>query len=128
MKIFIVSLFALFAVSAGAQQNTDPRLKVKFSEERLSELAKNHPSVIEYWTFYLDNAYVVSTVEPGKNVQDLQTISIDDPNDFNILALDIHPVENASGYYLIEGTDKMLIVHSSEKIAELFNAHRQSNQ
>lgn len=126
MRFFIAALLATVAVSLQAQTNIDPRLQVKFGEERLADLQKNHPSVIEYWTFYLDNAYHVADLAPEKDAGQLPTVKIDDISRINILALDVHPIENVNRIYLIEGTNKLLVLHSTEKIAEMFNEYRNS--
>ena len=126
MRFFTVALLATFAVSVQAQTNVDPRLQVKFGEERLADLQKNHPSVIDYWTFYLDNSYFVADLAPAKDAGEIPSVKIDDISRFNILALDVHPMENGNRIYRIEGTDKLLVLHSTEKIAEMFNEYRNS--
>ncbi len=126
MKFFITALLATMAMALQAQYNVDPRLQVKFGEERLADLQKEHPSVIEYWTFYLDHAYYVADLAPEKDAGELPSVKIDDLSQINILALDVHPMENGNRIYRIEGTDKLLVMYSTEKIAELFNESRQS--
>ena len=117
---------AVFAMSLHAQSDVDPRLTAKFAPERLADLQKNHPSVIEYWTFYLDNAYYLADLAPAKDASDLATVKIDDISHFNILALDVHPMELGNRVYRIEGSDKLLVMHSIEKIAEMFNEYRRT--
>jgi len=127
-SIFLV-LFILSGSSLLAQSDYDARLLAKFSQERIDRLQSERPSVIEYWTYYLDHAYsIVDSGETGKNYQTDQTVEIENLDNFNILELDIHMDRRQAKTYRIQGTDKYLLLHSNQTFSELFSRYRNSSK
>lgn len=127
MKLLFTFLFAFAAaLAAECQTDIDPRLEAKYDAEQLAELSENHPAVIEYWTFYLDNAYYVADAPSGKDLAHLPTVQVADVSDFNVLSLDVHPLEQVENRYVIEGTNKLLVIRSTQKITALYNEYRRT--
>jgi hypothetical protein len=126
-------LFSFFLIFLGsslfAQADYDPRLLARYSEDRIAELQREQPSILEYWTYYLDNAYIIVDSEAtGKHLKADETIKIKDIENFNILELDIHMDRNHSKVYQIKGTPKYLLLHSNKTFSELFSRHRNQSK
>jgi hypothetical protein len=128
MKI-LFTLFS-FAASLGlmAQSDYDERLLSRYSEERIEELLEKQPSTIEYWTFYLDNSYIIIDSEAsGKVLPTDEEVKIADVDSFNILDLDIHMDRKTSKAYRIKGTNLYLILKSNDQFSKEFSRNRSSN-
>ncbi|MGB6034981.1 MAG: hypothetical protein WBG42_01850 [Cryomorphaceae bacterium] len=127
MKTLFTLLVLAISLGSMGQSQFDERLLEKFSEEKIQELSTDHPKVLDYWTFYLDNSFEIIDVPFEKDFSESPEIKIKDLEDFNILELDINMLSKASQEFRIKNTDKLLILHSSDRFTKLFNAHINKN-
>ena len=118
----LASALVLTANPASAQDNIDSRLLSKFSKKELKAL---DAETLNYWTFYLENSFEITDLpkEKGKDAVE-QTISLKslDKKAINVFKLGLEPHEFARDYFLIEGTDKMIIVLPHTEIDQNFKA------
>ncbi|MCA1763305.1 MAG: hypothetical protein ABR574_09270 [Cryomorphaceae bacterium] len=128
MKYFLLIACVSVAISSYSQSEFDQRLTAKFSEEQLQDYRQNHPAVLAYWNFYLENSYEIASNLPMEklNGNDLPTIKLRNPDKFNIFESDLHPDGYSTKYFRIKGSNDVLILFSKSEIAERFNAHRKT--
>jgi len=125
MKSIFLALAMLIGLSSFAQSNYDERLLAKFSEDRIQELQKEQPQIIDYYTYYLDHSYQITDRETsGKDFQTDQEVKIKDLNDFNILELGLTMDRSASKIYKIKGTEKYLRLLSNREFILAYNKSR----
>ena len=123
MKTTLIACF-LLAASITAYSQHDSRLEARFSPEQIAQMEEQHPSVLAYWNFYLDNAYTIQDI-PQQKLQSMQnSIRIKDLNSFNILDTDLTMKRHGKQYFRIEGTQRMLVLYSNSEFTEMFNAQR----
>lgn len=127
MRIIFFLIFLCLGGMAGAQTDFDERLLAKFNKEKIQELEQSNPEVLAYWSYYLDNSYIITDLESGKSYEEFEILSIDDLHNFNILSADVHMERNNPKYYRIEGQNKLLILHSNTKFSSMFNQNRKLN-
>ncbi len=121
-KTLVFTITLLISSLAIAQNNfSDPRLISVFESSQISNWEANHPQILAYWEFYLDNSYVVIESIEGKSQIEWPSISLGDADSFNIL--DIPHVLNAEKrqYFQIEGLNKILMIFSQAEIISAFN-------
>ncbi len=126
MRKLLLLLFCAFAGQAFSQADFDQRLLAKFPEERIKQLQQDQPSVIQYWTYYLDNSYSIVSEADGKAQPTDEIVKIADLENFNILELDVHMDRKRNLAYKIKGTDKYLVMLSNDAFSKRFNAHRKN--
>ena len=125
MKSFLVVLGIFCFSSLFAQSDFDQRLLEKFSAERIAELNTDHPEVIEYWTYYLDNSYMIIDGDAtGKLLATGESIKIKKMEEFNILDYDIHMDRNMRKSFDIAGTNSYLILLSNSEFSKAYNNQR----
>ena len=125
MKILIT--FTVLALSLGTmgQSDYDERLLTRYSEERIEELLEKQPSIIEYWTYYLDNSYTIVDGETtGKAILTDRELKIRNPDKFNILDFDIHMDRERPQSFRIKGTNQYLILKSDTQFSKEFSRNR----
>lgn len=114
----------LLCVSAFSQADYDKRLLSKFSEERVFELQKTQPQIIDYWTYYLDHSYqIIDGKATGKTFLTDESLKIKNMDSFNVLDLGITMDRSAAKIYKINGTDKYLRLLSNDEFVRSFNSH-----
>lgn len=107
------------------QSDYDQRLLARYSQERIEELLKEQPSIIEYWTYYLDNSYTILDGEStGKALPTERELKIKNLDNFNILDLDIHMDRQKPQAYRIKGTGQYLILKSNSQFSKEFSRNR----
>lgn len=119
-----LALLAIFPVMLSAQDNFDQRLLERFTQTQIRDFQQNHPSVLAYWTYFLDHSYTIADIPAQKAVPFAESISVANVDDFNILAYELPVNRYASTYYRIEGSDKFLILRSGQEITSGFNDFR----
>ena len=126
MKLFSLILFMGISISVFSQTDFDPRLLAKFSEARIQELSKDHPEVLQYWTYYLDNSYIIVDGDASGKllVSTGQSLKIKSLSDFNILKYDIHMDRKVRKTYDIKGTNSYLVLLSNDEFSRAYNNHR----
>ena len=125
MKSILILFFLGVSLSAFTQGDFDKRLLAKFNEERIEELKADHPEVLEYWTYYLDNSFIlVNGDATGKLLASGESIKIKDLKNFNILDYDIHMDRNLRKSYDIKGTNSYLVLLSNDEFSKAYSNQR----
>ena len=122
---FIATLFLLsITYTVNSQTNNyDTRLLSKFSDKELSEMKVNAPATLNYWNFYVANAYQIMDLAAEKALSHeiKGTLKIVDLNNINVFELNKLPLAKDYQYYKIENTNKLLVIISEEQIKAKFN-------
>lgn len=124
MKHMLTLLLVIAAFAAAAQADYDSRLLAKFSEERIIELQRDQPQIIDYWTYYLDESYNIVALAEGKAMPSEKTLRIKDFKNINILALDVHQDRSQSKAYKIKSTGEYLVLMSNDAFTAKYNKAR----
>lgn len=127
MRFFLMLFFLGISALAFSQGDFDKRLLVKYSEEQLKDMAVNHPDVLDYWTFYLDNSYEIVDLQHGKDLSDYPEIKFNSPEKFNILTLNAPMLQKGKTLFRIKNKDKLLVLDSNEGFIERYNTYRSNN-
>ena len=127
MKSILMLFFLGMSAYAFSQGDFDKRLLVKYSEQQLKDMSVNHPDVLDYWTFYLDNSYEVVEIQPGKNISEYPEIKFSSPEKFNVLALNAPMLQTGKTLFRIKNKDKLLVLDSNEEFTKRYNAYRSNN-
>jgi GT2 family glycosyltransferase len=139
MKNFLLVLFGLLplpmllhAQNQPAKTTIDPRIYTAYEREYVDRVAQSNPFLIQYWTFYLENAYFITDMPSEKtdDAMEYTTIKIDNLNNINILQLEKkYPMKHdwdTLKAYRIEGTSKLLVYHPGRLFVEKLNAYRKN--
>ena len=131
-SLLVVVPFLLFS-----QQKTvfnpaaiDQRLYAVFGKEYIEESLRSDVFSLQRWTFYLDNAFIISDSPQTKDGSegDFPSVKITDLAHINILQLEKEQNLKRDFYtesiYRIDGTTKYLVYHSGQRFIEAFNAFR----
>lgn len=124
MKILLTLSLLVTALTGVAQRDYDPRLLAKFSEERIRELQRDQPQIIDYWTYYLDESYSIVALTDGKILKSEKTLRIKDFENLNILELNVHQDRSQSKAYKIRGTGEYLVLMSNDAFTAKYNKSR----
>ena len=119
MKNLLLILPFIFASAVVAQNNNDADLLVKYSKEEITTLKKENIKEYNYLKACTKNAFYVTTA-PKKKVQSMGAkvgkVSIPDVRNINFHALNIVVKEKNYQYFVINDSDKLLVVKSKEDI------------
>jgi hypothetical protein len=139
MKRFLTSLFVVVPFFLFSQQNTvfdtaaiDVRLYAVFDKAYIEESVRTDQFALQWWTFYLDNAFVIVNQPPTKDgsVGNFPVVHIDDVAHVNILQLEkeqnLTKERHVDVVYRIAGTSQYLIYHSGSDLVDAFNAYRET--
>ncbi len=140
MKRLVILIIALLmGMSIFSQQlaSIDNRLRAKFTDDFLLEMQQNRQDDLEYFTWFLDNSYVIKDV--GTSVSDrfpklryydketkqagAEVVDFDEQN-FNILEYAFEIDEKESTSYIIGNTGKALVLSSNRDLTEKYNKYR----
>lgn len=129
IKTFTTTLI-LFSLTFNAFSQTtveiDERLYDVFDAKYLETLQEKNPFLIQYYNFYLDNAYQIAPIAEGKEAN-FKTVEIEDVTSFNILKIQQDQSLTRSyeqqTYYKIKGKNKLLILRSEKDFARRLNQH-----
>jgi hypothetical protein len=113
MKHFLFLAVSLFISSYSFSQKVDETLSKKYSSEEMKTLKKVDSKKYELINFSLQNACYVIDSPVGKDVSGFNVISIPDLNKLNFQDLGLSIIENQNQYFLIQGTNKLLVVKST---------------
>lgn len=120
----------LFAQPQNADVVIDQRLYEVYEASYLETIKTNNPILLQRWNFYLDHAAYITDIVAEKEYGTLPTVSISNPNNFNIIQLEkeqkIHKDWKMQRMYKIEGTNKVLVYYSGKQFIEKFNESRKS--
>ena len=121
------STFHTFIATAQTNQ-TDEKLLVKYSQKELKTMKTNDPKAYHFAAYCVDNAYYIANFSKEKakqNPSEFGTISIKDLTQINFYALNIELKEKDYQAFVIEGTDKLLMVKSKDKIHQELKLQKQ---
>ncbi len=123
-RIALLALFVgLLTTTVSAQDaSIDARLHAKFNKEELAKMQQDDPEALAFWTYYLDHGYTVMDMPKGKGA-DLPSIDFNESN-FNLLAQKIVPQEVGNRYFRINGSGKLLAVHSFTDVKTKYKASK----
>jgi|SRR5574343_121318 len=113
MKHFLFLAVSLFISSYSFSQKVDETLSKKYSSEEMKTLKKVDSKKYELINFSLQNACYIIEIPAGKNTSEYQMISVPDMAKLNFQDLGLSIIENQNQYFLIQGTNKMLVVKSA---------------
>lgn len=108
-KLLLVTIVLLFGASVFGQ-STDARLERKYGKASLDEMIAKNPKKYNMLLYALDNACYV-TAKPSNKDLSLKSIACDPSQKLNFIDLGLD-ISNQNQYFLIDGTDKMLVVKS----------------
>ena len=108
----------------------DTRLYEVYDKDYLEEIKTKDPFLIQYWTFYLDNAFII-TDRAGLSKPDedkyYPLVSIPDLTKVNIMKIETKQNLKQDLYketvYKIKGTDKYLVYYPNKVFVQKFNAY-----
>ena len=128
MKSLLTLITLILGVASYGQVDYDKRLLAKYSEEKIKELIVKQPSLVDYWTYYLDNSYTIIDGEvSGKFLMTDQEVKIKKMDQFNIFELGIYMDGYATKYFRIAGTDKFLALKSTQQFVKEYASNRKAN-
>lgn len=113
MKHFLFLAVSLFISTYSFSQKVDETLSKKYSSEELKTLKKVDSKKYELINFSLQNACYIIETPVGKNTSDFKAISVPDLTKLNFQDLGLSIIENQNQFFIIEGTNKMLVVKSA---------------
>ena len=113
MKHFLFLAVSLFISSYSFSQKVDETLSKKYSSEELKTLKKVDSKKFELINFSLQNACYIIENPAGKNTSEYKMISVPNLTKLNFQDLGLSIIENQNQYFLIQGTNKMLVVKSA---------------
>ena len=137
MRRLLTSLLVVVPFLLFSQQKTvfnpaaiDQRLYAVFGKEYIEESLRSDVFSLQRWTFYLDNAFIITDSPQTKDGYDgyFPSIKIPDLAHINILQIEKEQKLKRDYYtesiYRIEGTNQYLVYHSGQRFIEAFNAFR----
>lgn len=131
MRHFIVLLICLLPIITFAQQTSDNSPKVDkrlyevFDQSYLNFLSEKNPFLIQYYNFFLDNAYQI--VDKAPKQYDNKEITIHNLDKINILEVcKKQSLKRGWDYievYPIANTNKLLVLYSEQELSKKLNVH-----
>lgn len=121
VNVAMILGFVSLSLNISAQNSTaqDARLADRFTKKELKSLS---PEELNYWTFYLDNSYLIVDIPNEKSdaVQASVKLTGMDKKDINVFKLGFKPHAFARDYVRIEGTDKMFVILPQTEIDQKY--------
>lgn len=130
-KILFIGFLLILPSLIIAQSETttptiDERLYEVFEVDFLERLQAQSPSQLQYYNFFLDNAYQIETLKAGKT-STYKEVIIDDLENVNILKIikdqQLKRDYNNRTFYKIADTNKLLVLISEKEYAKKFNQY-----
>lgn len=118
-KLLICSMtFLSVGLFYGQNVEADKRLEAKFSKAELVELTHTNQSELEFLNYCIENAYTIMPLPNEKlGASEIRgTIEINNLNNINFFDLGLELEEVNWQYYVIEGTQKMIVIFSKEEV------------
>ncbi len=127
MRLFLMLFFIGLSAYAFSQGDFDKRLLAKYSTDQIADLQKSNNAVLDYYSFYLDNSYIlVDSEKSGKQLISTENeLRIKDLNDFNILSYKLTMDRNSRKIYKIKGSNTYLILLANSEFTDLYNRQRE---
>jgi len=146
MILFFSLIILLQGVFAQQKQETvyaDPRIVEVFGQETVDFYLRENPRVIQYYNFFLDNAYTIAEV-PQEKMQYINEVPEMKPKekyqmeyfdytdkgleDLNIMKFDVKIDPNIGPIYRLGNTNKLIYFLSGKEIQEKYNQYRLENK
>lgn len=127
MKTILILFFLGVSLSAFSQDDFDKRLLVKFSEEQIADLQKNHVDILTYWSYCLDNSYEVVDMNAGKNLEMYPEINFKSAEKFNVLEINEKRQKVGKTHFRIKNSNQLLVLDSGDELVKKYNAYRGNN-
>lgn len=129
-NIFLIGLLFILPTVIFAQSKStltiDERLYEVFEADFLERMQKETPAMLEYYNFFLDNAYKIQTLNKDKT-STYPKITVDNTEDINILKLindqKLKRDYNNQSIYQIADSNQLLILIAEKELAKKFNQH-----
>ncbi|MFK7949141.1 MAG: hypothetical protein AB8G11_16240 [Saprospiraceae bacterium] len=129
-KVLLIGLLFILPTLIFAQNKTTPtideRLYEVFEKKFLERLQQKTPATLEYYNFFLDNAYKIQPLSNDKT-SDYPDVIIEDLDDFNILKLinnqELKRDYNYQKIYKIADCNQLLILISEKELVKQFNQY-----
>ena len=134
--LLVLSLITVICSFASAQ-SVDPRLRVKYTDEYLQDMAQNSPNELKYLNWYLDNSFRIIDITPEKCEYlpylkhfDPETKTIGDnvtdvnQEDFNVFYYSFERKYDKPTTYRIGSSGKAIVFFSQKDLASNFNKHQ----
>lgn len=116
----------IFAQNETTTPSIDNRLYDVFDTDFLERLQEKTPATLEYYNFFLDNAYDIKPLVSNKS-SDYPKVVINNLDNLNILKIikdqELKRDYNNQTIYQITNTDKLLILISEKELVKQFNQH-----
>jgi hypothetical protein len=135
--IYCIAIGLFTSISAQEVHTPDKRLYEAFGKENVEFLLINNPAIIDYYNYYLDNAFVLVQHNPEKIssiVQKYPQLLLKDPSfsydipdiskgtkSINILKYVYDLKKDESSTYWIDKSGIAIVFHSSKTIMENYN-------
>ncbi|MCH2200315.1 MAG: hypothetical protein MK081_16215 [Flavobacteriales bacterium] len=124
MKSLLTFTVLCFGLSSFGQIDFDKRLLSRFSKEQIIQIEEKSPDIMEFWTYFLDHAYILNEPKPGVTYDFKGTLRLN--KDFNLFELDLpHPLSEYE-YYQVKGDSRILALVPREVVIRNFNRHRKN--
>jgi hypothetical protein len=112
------------SVSYAQKSQPDPRLSQRFSETQISNM---NESRLAYWTFYLENSFIVMDIptEKASALSNLETIDFASA-DFHGFSMNLDAYQAEGAYLKFKGENKMVQIKPMKQLLEEFNTYYQA--
>lgn len=137
-RAIIVSVFVMLGFAAFSQVTCQPdeRLYTRYSEDRIEKMQQNEPRHVCLKNYELDNGYQITTADAHKlsamdklmhyNYKEKKyegEVADVNPQDFNLYDYMYERSYEATNYYRIGNTNKVLIIYPQKRFTKEFNAY-----
>lgn len=122
MKRIIIVGFALFLSTmsfAQSNKDLDKNLLVKYTKQELKEIKNSDPKEYEYLKYCVNNAFYIAAASKEKikaSPNQYKEVTLKNISVANFYDLKIDVLDSEYQTFLIEGTEKILIVKSKVHI------------
>lgn len=128
------------AQNSTLSRDPDPRLYEAFGKDRINFLQQNNPDVIEYYNFYLDNAFVIEQhpsdkipgiisscpllqlIDPGKTMDKPDIVK--GTKSINILKYNYKIEQDRTTQYRLDDSGIVIVFYPANVITEKYNKAR----
>ena len=120
IKKLLICSMTLLSVGLFYGQNieADKRLEAKFSKAKLVELTQTNQEELKFLNYCIENAYTIMPlpVEKTEASEIRGTIQVNNLEEINFFDLNLELEEVNWQYYILKGTQKMIVIFSKEEI------------
>lgn len=106
----ILCVYILLNVVAFSQE-ADSRLTKSYTQKEITDFKATKPEYYRMLVYALENACYITSVPEGKEFKEHGIVSIDSQSIPSFTEIGVR-IKNQNQYFLIQNTDKMLVVKS----------------